>query len=183
MAEYAVLIPYVKTEYGESLLMEVRSDKVRQPGEICFPGGRAEPGETPVETAVREACEELGIRPETISITSEPEIEVMADGRRVWSVKAELDSAVMQRIQLSADEVSEVFLLPLRWLHDNPPRHFVLADTTDAELPAMLRGYLSHYGDYRWSGETDYWEFEGHGIWGLTARMVKRLRNEMVTDK
>jgi 8-oxo-dGTP pyrophosphatase MutT (NUDIX family) len=58
MADYAVLIPFVTTEEGKALLLEVRSQLVKQPGEICFPGGRVEAGETPVETAVRETCED-----------------------------------------------------------------------------------------------------------------------------
>ena len=48
---YAVLIPLVRTESGDALLMEVRSEKVRQPGEVCFPGGRSECGETAIGTA------------------------------------------------------------------------------------------------------------------------------------
>ena len=70
---YAVLIPLVETESGNALLLEVRSEKVRQPGEICFPGGRSECGETVVETAVRETCEELGIEPSEIEVISELE--------------------------------------------------------------------------------------------------------------
>ena len=65
-AEYAILIPWVATGEGDALLLEVRSQLVRQPGEVCFPGGRAEPGESAVEAAVRETCEELGISPDTI---------------------------------------------------------------------------------------------------------------------
>ena len=60
---YAVLIPWVKKEDGDALLLEVRSEKVKQPGEVCFPGGRVEPGETTAEAAVRETCEELGLTP------------------------------------------------------------------------------------------------------------------------
>ena len=50
---YAVLIPYVKTESGDALLLEIRSQKVRQPGEVCFPGGRMEPGETALDTIMQ----------------------------------------------------------------------------------------------------------------------------------
>lgn len=60
MTGYSVLMPFVTTENGDALLLEIRSDNVKQPGEICFPGGRIESGETPAETAVRETCEELG---------------------------------------------------------------------------------------------------------------------------
>ena len=43
---------------------------------------------------------------------------------------------------------------------------------TGHELPDKLLEYLSHYGSYRDHGETDWLEYEGHGIWGLTARIL-----------
>ena len=51
--------------------------------------------------------------------------------------------------------------------------HFDLANTPDEELPPKLLGYLANYGDYRNTGKTDYLEYDGHGIWGLTARIIR----------
>lgn len=173
MAEYAVLIPWVQTEDGEALLLEIRSDKVRQPGEVCFPGGRMEPGETPRQTAVRETCEELGIRPEMIEILSEREPEVMGDGRTVYPVEARL-RAVPDDLKLSEDEVSDVFTVSRSWFRSNGPRYYDLSVTPDEMLPAELRRYLANYAEFRRTGGTDYWEYEGRGIWGLTARIIRR---------
>ena len=170
---YAVLIPWVETESGDALLLEVRSPYVRQPGEVCFPGGRAEPGETAVEAAVREACEELGLKPGDIEVVTELEPLIMGDGRKVHPVTARLHISDIDGLALSDCEVSEVFLLPLTWLEENPPIHYCLAATPDEDLPEMLRDYLENYGDYRNYGETDYLEYNGHGIWGLTARIIK----------
>ena len=51
----AVLCPFVETEEGLRLLFEVRAPSLRrQGGEVCFPGGRMEPGETPEQCALRE---------------------------------------------------------------------------------------------------------------------------------
>ena len=172
---YAVLIPYVKTESGDALLLEVRSQKVRQPGEVCFPGGRIESGETAAEAAVRETCEELGISSDLIEIISEHESIVMGDGRNIYPVSANLHLGSIEELTISDAEVEEVFLLPIAWLEENELIHYDLADTADEELPQKLRLYLSHYGEYRNTGETDYIEFEGHGIWGLTARIIKLM--------
>ena len=177
MADYAVLIPFVTTEEGKALLLEVRSQLVKQPGEICFPGGRVEAGETPAETAVRETCEELGLKPEDIEVISEPETEteMMADGRRVFSVKAEIKCLsntstgshengpyahgthenrpyesgaheLDKALTLNEAEVADVFLLPVSWIEGHAPEYYVLGEAADEELPEVLRGYLANYG-------------------------------------
>lgn len=175
MTEYAVLVPIVEAENGEALLMEVRSEKVKQPGEVCFPGGRIEKGETPIDTAMRETCEELGICPDVITVSGEPELHVMSDGRRVWAVRAGLDIDILSDITLSEDEVSEAFLLPVNWLRDNPPRNFDVSRKSGEELPEKLLEHLSHYSRSRSTEMTDYWEYEGRGIWGLTARIIRSM--------
>ena len=53
--EFAVLAPLVRVDGETHLLFEVRALHMRrQPGEVCFPGGQIEEGETPLEAAVRE---------------------------------------------------------------------------------------------------------------------------------
>lgn len=174
-AKYAILIPWVETGSGDALLLEVRSQLVKQPGEVCFPGGRAEPGESVIDAAVRETCEELGIRPEEIEVISELEPLTMGDGREVYPVSARLHIKDIESLELSEDEVAEVFPLPVKWLEEHPPIHYDLAAAPDEELPEKLLDYLSHYGEYRKTGKTDYYEYDGHGIWGLTARIIKKL--------
>ncbi len=175
-AEYAILIPWVATGEGDALLLEVRSQLVRQPGEVCFPGGRAEPGESAVEAAVRETCEELGISPDAIEVISELEPLTMGDGRSVHPVSARLHIRGPEILTLSEDEVTEVFLLPGSLLEGDPFVHYDLAETPDEELPEKLRAYLTNYGEYRRTGQTDYLEYDGHGIWGLTARIIRNLK-------
>ena len=66
----AVLVPLVRREGEWRLLFEIRNRRLkRQPGEICFPGGAIEPGDSsPEQAAVRECCEELGLSPAHISV-------------------------------------------------------------------------------------------------------------------
>ena len=50
---FAVLIPLIKKEDGYHVLFEVRAKHLnKQPGEVCFPGGKVEPGESTYEAAV-----------------------------------------------------------------------------------------------------------------------------------
>src|SRR5690606_13675033 len=63
-AQAAVLIGLIEREAGLSVLLTLRSAELRShSGQVAFPGGRADPGETPWQAAVREAQEEVGLDP------------------------------------------------------------------------------------------------------------------------
>ena len=64
----AVLIPLLPNGNSYDVLFEVRSAGIAQPGDICFPGGTMEPGETPEVAAVRETTEELLVSREQIRV-------------------------------------------------------------------------------------------------------------------
>src|SRR5690606_4103734 len=58
----AVLVPIVDLPDGPRLLLTRRADTLAShTGQIAFPGGRLDPGETAVEAALREAWEEVGL--------------------------------------------------------------------------------------------------------------------------
>ena len=58
----SVVLPIFVTDNGPELLFSKRSmDLKRQPGDICFPGGKREQLESAVVTAIREAHEVIGV--------------------------------------------------------------------------------------------------------------------------
>lgn len=174
----AVLIPIVREKEGPAVLLEVRSLNVWQPGEVCFPGGHVEEGETPVRTALRETQEELGIPASSVRVLKEPEPERHIENMLVYPVLAEIDPFDPESLTLLGEEVSGVFTLPLGWLLSHEPALYEWTDPEDAALPEKLRGYLKNYpkriGVKR---TTRYWEYEEHGIWGFTARLLVKLRD------
>ena len=73
----AVVIPLIEKNRQYHVLFEVRSSSLKtQPGEVCFPGGGCEDGETAEETAAREICEELLIEKDQIELIAPADIFV-----------------------------------------------------------------------------------------------------------
>ena len=86
MREFAVLILLTEIEGELCFVFEKRAAGIRQPGDICFPGGKVEPGESLAECALRETEEEIGIRPSDIEVLGE------------FAVQYELTSIAMHSI-------------------------------------------------------------------------------------
>ena len=84
-------------------------------GQIAFPGGRAEAGNSgPLQTALREACEEIGLPPGAVHPLGILEPVDTSSGFRVWPVVGVLRLPVEPRP--SSPEVAEAFWIPLDWL-------------------------------------------------------------------
>ena len=151
----AVLFPLVEHEEGLTVLLTRRADSLRQhSGQIAFPGGRSDPGETPWETALREAQEEIGLDPGHIRIAGLDAPCRTGTGFEITPVVA----FVRPGFHLSPNpaEVAEVFETPFAFLMDpgNHQRRFL-------EQADGLRRYF-----YAMSHEDRF-------IWGVTAGMLR----------
>ena len=177
----AILIPIVLDKDEPALLMEVRSQNVLQPGEVCFPGGHIETGETCVDAALRETYEELGILPSAVNVLQRMEPEWHKEKMFVYPVLAEIDSFEPERLLLRQEEVSEVFTVPFAWLLCHEPAVYDLSDPKSETLPVVLRQYLRNYK--RGNNTTYYWAYEQYGIWGLTARILVRFRDILLAGE
>ena len=127
-------------------------------GEIAFPGGSVDLTDaSPVETALREAQEEIGLDPSRVEVLGIlPPVFTVVSNFLITPVIAYLPQGP-GTLQLQASEVDEVLLLPL----------YALADPTIHHTEEWTRGgvartvYFYDYGPYR--------------IWGATARMLNAL--------
>lgn len=120
----AVLILLFKKEGKYHFLFEKRSEKVRQPGEISFPGGLIDRGETVVETALRETEEELGISRENIEVLGELGLIYSPLGATVSGVVAVADIDSIDALTLSKDEVDYLFSVPMEFFANNRPQEY-----------------------------------------------------------
>ncbi len=177
----AILIPIVRGKDEPALLMEVRSLNVRQPGEVCFPGGHIEEGETCMDAALRETYEELGIRPSSVNVLPGMEPEWHREKKYVYPVLAEIDPFEPESLLLRREEVSEVFTMPLSWLLSHEPAVYDISDPESEKLPVILRQYLRNY--QRGPNTTYYWAYERYGIWGLTAMFLVRFRDMLLAGE
>ena len=173
LRRYAVVIPLIKTAAGYEVLFEVRASGLRQqPGEICFPGGGAEDGETPWQTAEREACEELLIAKDGIVQAMPLDIFISPFNMVIYPFAAVLEG---YHHSFSSSEVVYVFTVPLDFFKNNPPKCYVCRtenvpgeDFPFDKIPGG-RAYPWRRGSY----EVNFYEYDGHNIWGLTAKLLK----------
>ena len=175
-AAYAVLVPVAETAEGLSLLYEVRSPALHHhSGEVCFPGGRMEPGETPEEAAVREIWEELHVERQQIEILGPLDRLVHFTGT-VYPLLGRMDALALPNLKLNEDEVEEVFTVPLEFFLSCPGKQYTYYMSPDnlEELPSPLADYIRHY---RQKYVTPAWCYSGHTIWGMTARAVNKFLN------
>lgn len=178
-AAYAVLVPLVEGEDGNySVLYEVRANTLRrQPGEVCFPGGRMEAGETPEICALRETEEELGIPASSIRVLGRLDFIAHRANFIMYPILAVVSAEGVANMHPSAAEVGETFQVPLDYLMSTPPQeyNYELIPKTDENFPYELIGIPR---DYRWQkgGENvPVYPWEGHAIWGLTGRITRHL--------
>ena len=175
---YAVLVPLVEREGELCLLYEVRAKTLRrQPGEVCFPGGRMEPGETPEVCALRETWEELAIPSGAVKLLGRLDFIAHRANFLMWPVLGVVDSSALDRMAPSPAEVEEVFFVPLSHLLRTPPIEYTyeLVPTPAENFPYEIIGIPKNY---RWQNGREnvpVYPWQGRAIWGLTGRITRNL--------
>lgn len=172
--EAAVLLPIVETKDGPALLFEERAHTLRrQPGEICFPGGKVECADSShAMTAVRETCEELGLDEQQIKVLGELDALVTHSGPIIHPFVGLISE--LEKIAFNSDEVERVFTVPLKFLLEQEPQRcsMKLADHPGADFPFDL--VPQRQRSWRMNKEyyVYFYRYENYVIWGLTARIL-----------
>lgn len=160
LRDAAVLIPLVEREQWTVLLTKRTDHLNHHPGQVSFPGGRADTGDlSPLHTALRETEEEVGIASNLIDIAGIIEPYLTVTDFNVIPIVGFVDSTF--KLSIDEFEVAEVFEVPLA----------ILAD------PSL---YVQK--EIFWQGENrQYWElmYNGYQIWGATAAMLYAFANRL----
>lgn len=175
---YAVLVPLVERAGELHLLYEVRARTLRrQPGEVCFPGGRMEAGEGPEECALRETFEELSIPPESVSLLGRLDFIAHRANFIMWPILGLVEPAGLARLRPGPAEVEEVFLVPLSHLMETAPPEYTydLVPDPAEDFPYKLLGIPQNYPWQRGHETFPVYLWQGRAIWGLTGRITRNL--------
>jgi 8-oxo-dGTP pyrophosphatase MutT (NUDIX family) len=155
----AVLVPIIHGPNPGILLTKRTSTRSSHAGQVAFPGGRLDPGETPLEAALREAEEEVGLPANLVEVTGRLPDYVTGTGFSISPIIGLLAPGFVPRP--AAAEVEEVFELPLSVL-------------LDPSAPERRRA--------EWKGrkrEFWVWPHERHYIWGATAAILVHLAHRL----
>jgi len=155
----AVLVPVVLGSTPGILLTKRTVHLSKHAGQVSFPGGRIDAGETPEQAALREAEEEVSLSPRDVEVLGRLDDYVTGTGYRITPVLGVLPAGLVLRP--APAEVECVFEMPLDVLLD---------PAAPQRQRHEARGNLREY----W-----VWPHPEHFIWGATAAILVHLAQKL----
>ena len=152
----AVLLLLADGPAGAEVLLTRRSmEMTTHRGEISFPGGRVDRGETAIETALREAHEEVGLDPQLPTVVGELEhLSTIVSKSYIVPVVARLDVVERPHLAPQTMEADRVMWTPI------------------AELTRTATYRLERWGNLPMDRPLHFFELDDETVWGATARML-----------
>lgn len=149
----AVLLPLMRFDDQWHVLFTRRTDRVEShKGQVSFPGGACDEGETtPEQTALREAEEEIGVNPADVQVIGRLSRLITISNFRVSPIVGVIPFPYAFKI--AGVEVARVFTIPLLWLANRNNYWEFPFGNSDRSLIA-------------------YHPYDGELLWGATARMT-----------
>ena len=153
----AVLAPIIERDGEDHLLFTRRADHLGEhPGQMSFPGGGAEPFDDSIlDTALREANEEIGLEAEEVEIVGQlDDIRTITE----YAVTPFVGRVPDREYVGDGYEVAEIVVLPLSGLLDPANYEYERRDHP-------------YYGDI----VIHYFHVDGYTVWGATGRILVQL--------
>ncbi len=164
----AVLVPLLRQDSNWRILLTRRNAALPEhSGQVAFPGGRADPGDSSPEfTALREAQEEIGLKPEDVRLLGRLPDYFTITNYLVTPVVGVLPWPYP--LHPAGDEVSRVFSIPLDWLAD-PANHEERLRDLGPPYPPIRIIYFQPY--------------DGEVLWGASARITLAMLHMLKDDE
>ncbi len=157
----AVLIPLISNNQDIQIILTQRSNNLpSHAGQISFPGGKVDlKDESPVDTAYREANEEIGLSREKIEHLGYLDVTTTGTNFMILPVVASISSNFVPK--LNNDEVESLVYLPLNFISDTNNLKLM-----NKEINGEDRTFFVY-------------EYDNYFIWGATARLLKALSERL----
>ncbi len=158
-ADAAVLILLHDREGETHVIFTERTNHVEHhKGQMSFPGGACDEGDDCLETtAMRETFEEIGVRREDVRIIGQLDDMVTVSNFRVTPYVGVLTTETGYSFTINDREVAKVVPVPLSFLLEEQNMELEVREHQGREVLVPAFSY------------------EGHRIWGATARMLHQL--------
>jgi len=163
----AVLVPLFCSEGQYYILFTQRSDEVEfHKGQVCFPGGTFQPGDTSLlQTALRESEEEIGLKAEDVEILGELDDAItVTSGYVISPFVAFIPHPYLFKVDHR--EIKQILSVPLSAMMDE-------ANFRRGEDMQTIEGETI---------PVYYCEYKGHIIWGATARILKHFAELLLSE-
>ncbi len=155
------------------IIFQVRAKKLNhQPGDICLPGGKVEPGETFKEAAIRETMEEMNIKKEEFEVLGEMDYFISPYKMIVRPYIAKINTS---NISYNKNEVDHIFKVPLKFFIDTDPLLYKM-DIGPINQEGFPFHLINGGKDYKFSKgvlEEYFYQWNNYVIWGFTAHIIK----------
>lgn len=175
---YFAIMPLLTEIDGElHFILNKRASGVNQPGDVCFPGGHQEKGESLKETALRETEEEIGISREDIQILGKSDFMLTIYRGMIQPFIGYVPYEVYLKAAPNPEEVEEIFTVPLKYfLETEPEKHDTVWKVIESEdFPYDKIEGGKNYPFSKNRTTQLFYEYDGHIIWGFTAQVIQNI--------
>ncbi len=151
----ASVLVAITDQLEPEVILTLRSSQMpTHKGEVAFPGGKAEEQDSDaIATALREAYEEVGLKPELVRVIGPLDQVISRFGFLVTPILGIVPADI--ELNTESREIEGVFRVPLKFFLEGQPDK------------------IDQFGSFR----GPRWYFQGYTIWGLTAMMLAELLN------